>query len=241
MKPSGVLKDGEELNHRLVVLGNLNHLVNEWISELGESKNLPPSAVAVANVGGKILTFGSYWLGVEFSLSGADRDAVSVAPRHVERSDSFHNKKYFLTESSAPLQAVEDGYVPVVKFECDGVEIDLVFARPSVQTVSDNLGLRGDWHLRSLDELLYFNFFLRVADEMLHLVPNEKNFQLTLCPIKLWAKRHGIYSNLLGFLGGVSWMMLVARTCPLYSSALASALHTFFLVPILFSLSNCSP
>ncbi|CAM9859995.1 unnamed protein product, partial [Bubo scandiacus] len=62
MKPSGILKDGEELNHRLVVLGNLNHLVNEWISELGESKNLPPSAAA--NVGGKIFTFGSYWLGV---------------------------------------------------------------------------------------------------------------------------------------------------------------------------------
>ncbi|CAM9859651.1 unnamed protein product [Bubo scandiacus] len=48
--------------YRLVVLGNLNHLVNEWISELGESKNLPPSAAA--NVGGKIFTFGSYWLGV---------------------------------------------------------------------------------------------------------------------------------------------------------------------------------
>uniref|UniRef100_A0A663EIX4 Poly(A) polymerase nucleotidyltransferase domain-containing protein n=1 Tax=Aquila chrysaetos chrysaetos TaxID=223781 RepID=A0A663EIX4_AQUCH len=50
----------EELNHRLVVLGKLNNLVKEWISELGESKNLPPSAVA--NVGGKIFTCGSYRL-----------------------------------------------------------------------------------------------------------------------------------------------------------------------------------
>uniref|UniRef100_A0A8D0EXP1 Poly(A) polymerase nucleotidyltransferase domain-containing protein n=1 Tax=Strix occidentalis caurina TaxID=311401 RepID=A0A8D0EXP1_STROC len=62
MRPSGVLKDGGELNHRLVVLDKLNNLVKEWISELGESKNLLPSAVA--NVGGKIFTFGSYWLGV---------------------------------------------------------------------------------------------------------------------------------------------------------------------------------
>uniref|UniRef100_A0A663MWT4 Poly(A) polymerase nucleotidyltransferase domain-containing protein n=1 Tax=Athene cunicularia TaxID=194338 RepID=A0A663MWT4_ATHCN len=53
MKPSGVLKDGEELNHgynKLVVLGKLNNL------------SLPHSAVA--KVGGKIFTFGSYWLGV---------------------------------------------------------------------------------------------------------------------------------------------------------------------------------
>uniref|UniRef100_A0A8B9NMY6 Poly(A) polymerase nucleotidyltransferase domain-containing protein n=1 Tax=Accipiter nisus TaxID=211598 RepID=A0A8B9NMY6_9AVES len=48
--------------YRLVVLGRLNNLVKEWISELGESQNLPPSVVA--KVGGKIFTFGSYRLGV---------------------------------------------------------------------------------------------------------------------------------------------------------------------------------
>uniref|UniRef100_A0A8C8ALF0 Poly(A) polymerase nucleotidyltransferase domain-containing protein n=1 Tax=Otus sunia TaxID=257818 RepID=A0A8C8ALF0_9STRI len=62
MKPSGVLEDEEELNHRLVVLGKLNNLVNEWISELAEGKNLPPSAVV--SVSGKIFTFASYCLGV---------------------------------------------------------------------------------------------------------------------------------------------------------------------------------
>lgn len=42
---------------------------------------------------------------------------------------------------------------------------------------------------------------------------------------------HNIYSNVLGYLGGVSWAMLVARTCQLYPNAVAATLvHKFFLV-----------
>lgn len=42
---------------------------------------------------------------------------------------------------------------------------------------------------------------------------------------------HGIYSNVLGYLGGVSWAMLVARTCQLYPNAVpATLVHKFFLV-----------
>ncbi|XP_009982988.1 PREDICTED: poly(A) polymerase gamma, partial [Tauraco erythrolophus] len=230
MKPFGVFEDEEELKHRLVVLGKLNNLVRQWISELGESKNLPPSVVA--NVGGKIFTFGSYRLGVH--TKGADIDAVCVAPRHVERSDFFQSffEKLKQQEEIKNLRAVEDAYVPVLKFEFDGIEIDLVFARLSMQTVSDNLDLGDDSRLRSLDIRCIRSLNgCRVTDEILHLVPNIETFRLTLRAIKLWAKRRGIYSNMLGFLGGVSWAMLVARTCQLYPNALASTLiNKFFLV-----------
>ncbi|XP_060687520.1 poly(A) polymerase gamma-like isoform X1 [Hemiscyllium ocellatum] len=230
LKPFGVFEEEEELNHRLVVLGKLNNLVKEWIAEISEIKNLPASVIV--NVGGKIFTFGSYRLGVH--TKGADIDALCVAPRHVERSDFFQSffEKLKQQEGIKNLRAVEDAFVPVIKFELDNIEIDLVFARLALQTIPDNLDLRDDSRLKNLDIRCIRSLNgCRVTDEILHLVPNKENFRLTLRAIKLWAKRRGIYSNMLGFLGGVSWAMLVARTCQLYPNAVASTLvHKFFLV-----------
>ncbi|KAJ6667048.1 hypothetical protein lerEdw1_019051 [Lerista edwardsae] len=230
MKPFGVFESEDELNHRFVVLGKLNNLVKEWIAEVGERKNLP-SPLSASSLG-KIFTFGSYRLGVH--TKGADIDALCVAPRHVERSDFFQSffEKLKLQDGIRNLRAVEDAYVPVIKLEFDGIEIDLVFARLALQTISDNLDLRDDSCLTSLDIRCIRSLNgCRVTDEILHLVPNKENFRLTLRAIKLWAKRRGIYSNVLGFLGGVSWAMLVARTCQLYPNALASTLvHKFFLI-----------
>uniref|UniRef100_A0A3Q3WND6 polynucleotide adenylyltransferase n=1 Tax=Mola mola TaxID=94237 RepID=A0A3Q3WND6_MOLML len=230
MKPFGVFEDEEELNHRLAVLGKLNNFVKEWIAEISELKNLPPSAISC--VGGKIFTFGSYRLGVH--TKGADIDALCVAPRHVERADFFQSffEKLKQHEEIKDLRAVEDAFVPVIKFKFDGIEIDLLFARLALQSIPDNLDLRGDSILRNLDIRCIRSLNgCRVTDEILYLVPNKENFRLTLRAIKLWAKRRGIYSNMLGFLGGVSWAMLVARTCQLYPNAVAATLvHKFFLV-----------
>ena len=71
----------------------------------------------------------------------------------------------------------------------------------------------------------------RVTDDILSLVPNHESFKLALRAVKYWAKKRCIYSNAMGYLGGVSWAMLVARTCQLYPNALASVvLLKFFYV-----------
>ncbi|XP_058663573.1 poly(A) polymerase alpha isoform X6 [Ammospiza caudacuta] len=230
LKPYGVFEEEEELQRRILILGKLNNLVKEWIREISESKNLPQSVIE--NVGGKIFTFGSYRLGVH--TKGADIDALCVAPRHVERSDFFTSfyEKLKQQEEVKDLRAVEEAFVPVIKLCFDGIEIDILFARLALQTIPEDLDLRDDSLLKNLDIRCIRSLNgCRVTDEILHLVPNIDNFRLTLRAIKLWAKRHNIYSNILGFLGGVSWAMLVARTCQLYPNAIASTLvHKFFLV-----------
>ncbi|KAI4894402.1 hypothetical protein NFI96_030574 [Prochilodus magdalenae] len=230
LKPFGVFEEELELQRRILVLGKLNTLVKEWIHEISESKNIPASLID--NVGGKIFTFGSYRLGVH--TKGADIDALCVAPRHVERSDFFSSfyDKLKEQEEVKDLRAVEEAFVPVIKLSFDGIEIDILFARLALQTIPENLDLRDDSLLKNLDIRCIRSLNgCRVTDEILHLVPNIENFRLTLRAIKLWAKRHNIYSNILGFLGGVSWAMLVARTCQLYPNAVASTLvHKFFLV-----------
>uniref|UniRef100_A0A8C3MN24 polynucleotide adenylyltransferase n=1 Tax=Geospiza parvula TaxID=87175 RepID=A0A8C3MN24_GEOPR len=216
MKPFGVFEDQEELYHRTTVLGKLNNFVREWISELAESKYTPKVVLSVLVIA----------LMLE---SGSDIDALCVAPSHVERSDFFQSffEKLKNQEEVKNLRAIEDAYVPVIKFEFDGIEIDLVFAKLSLPTVSDDLDLRDDSCLKSLDIRCIRSLNgSRVTDEILRLVPNLENFRLTLRAVKLWAKRRGVYSNIMGFLGGVSWAMLVARICQLYPNALASTLLT---------------
>ncbi|XP_029453762.1 poly(A) polymerase alpha isoform X3 [Rhinatrema bivittatum] len=230
LKPFGVFEEEEELQRRILILGKLNNLVKEWIREISEIKNLPQSVIE--NVGGKIFTFGSYRLGVH--TKGADIDALCVAPRHIDRSDFFASfyEKLKLQEEVRDLRSVEEAFVPVIKLCFDGIEIDILFARLALQTIPEDLDLRDDSLLKNLDIRCIRSLNgCRVTDEILHLVPNIDNFRLTLRAIKLWAKRHNIYSNILGFLGGVSWAMLVARTCQLYPNAIASTLvHKFFLV-----------
>lgn len=230
LKPFDLFETEQELNHRLVILGKLCSLVRQWIKDVSIAKNMPETVAE--NVGGKIYTFGSYRLGVH--NKGADIDALCVAPRHIYREDFFKSFYEILKQQPdvTDLRSVEEAYVPVIKMNFDGIEIDMLFARLNLKEIPDTMNLQDDILLKNLDQKCVRSLNgCRVTDEILRLVPNIENFRLTLRTIKLWAKRHGIYSNVLGYLGGVSWAMLVARTCQLYPNAApATLVYKFFLV-----------
>lgn len=230
LKPHGVFENEDELNHRMAVLGKLDKIVKDWILEVSHKKNIPPNIAET--VGGKIYTFGSYRLGVH--TKGADIDTLCVAPRHIDRTDFFSSFVEIIRErpETKDLRAIEEAFVPVIKTEFDGIEMDILFARLALQIIPENLDLTDNTLLRNLDQKCVRSLNgCRVTDEILNLVPDKSNFRIALRAIKLWAKKRGVYSNTLGFLGGVSWAMLVARTCQLYPNAAPSTLvNKFFLV-----------
>ena len=75
----------------------------------------------------------------------------------------------------------------------------------------------------------------RATCEILTLVPRPETFKKALRVVKIWAKKHGIYSQILGFLGGASWAILVAKACQLvgtegHQDSLLYTLHRFFVI-----------
>ncbi|CAF3469918.1 unnamed protein product [Rotaria socialis] len=219
-----------ELAHRVDVMAKLNALVRKWIRDISLTKNLPLETVDT--VGGRVHTFGSYRLGVH--SKGGDIDTLLIAPRHIDRTDFFSTFVDFLRHQPevCDLRAIEEAFVPVIKFTFDGIELDMLFARLALTTIPDTLDLKDDKILLNLDQRCVRSLNgCRVTDEILDLVPNRETFKSTLRAIKLWAKKCGLYSNALGFFGGVTWAMLVARICQLYPNAVAATLvHKFFLV-----------
>ena len=97
-----------------------------------------------------------------------------------------------------------------------GIDVDLTLARivcydkiPDEENFLLNPNITHDMDVRCLRSLNGY----RSTREVLQLVPDVENFKLTLRVVKLWAKKNGLYGNMIGFLGGASWSILVAKVC----------------------------
>lgn len=118
------------------------------------------------------------------------------------------------------ITTIPDAFVPVIAFHYHAIPIDLIFARLNLPSIPEDLNLLDNNILKNLDERCIRSLNgSRVTDEILRLVPHVANFRTALRCVKVWAQKRSIYSNILGFLGGVAWAMLVARVCQLYPNA----------------------
>mgnify|MGYP003386042173 FL=1 len=133
----------------------------------------------------------------------------------------------------AVISPIRDAYTPVIKFSLHNISIDMIFASlpgffrvPSQLNIMDNRCLGGldDKSVRSLNGS-------RVTERILQLVPSAPVFCVALRAIKHWARQRGIYSNILGFLGGVNYAIMVAFVCQRYVNACPSVIvRNFFRV-----------
>ncbi|OJJ34893.1 hypothetical protein ASPWEDRAFT_111886 [Aspergillus wentii DTO 134E9] len=226
LKAQNNFESPTETDRRKQVLQLIQKVTLEFVKVVSRKKGLTPAAVEAS--GGKIFTYGSYRLGVYGP--GSDIDTLVVGPKHVVIDDFFSDFPPVL-EAMAPQGAIEkmtpvpDAYVPIIKLEMSGISIDLIFARLVIPSIPINLDLKNNDYLRGLDEREVRSLNgTRVTDEILELVPQQKTFRFALRAIKLWAQRRAIYSNIVGFPGGVAWAMLVARVCQLYPQATGSVI-----------------
>ena len=128
--------------------------------------------------------------------------------------------------------------VPVIKFRYRGVEVDLTMARvTNAATIPETEEfLLSEKVTQGMDPrcLRSLNGY-RASCQILELVPNLEVFRQSLRVVKVWARKQGLYSTVLGFLGGASWTLLVVKACQLSAAergqdSLTFTLHTFFRV-----------
>eukprot|EP00557_Chaetoceros_sp_GSL56_P006421 CAMPEP_0176504642 /NCGR_PEP_ID=MMETSP0200_2-20121128/16049_1 /TAXON_ID=947934 /ORGANISM="Chaetoceros sp., Strain GSL56" /LENGTH=785 /DNA_ID=CAMNT_0017904101 /DNA_START=189 /DNA_END=2546 /DNA_ORIENTATION=- len=213
----------------------------------------------------KLISFGSYRLGVH--SPHADLDLLAICPSYITKNDFFHSFVNVLRQDSSctGIHPVAKAYTPVIKFQMDGIPIDLLFVRlvnddclmdsrkKGEEEQGHELFQIKDEMLQGLDEPSSRSLNgVRVAQYLLSILSTSEtdhdndgggggdnnghshdhdmhdnvkiktqgqtqtkhySFRIVLRTVKEWAKVHGLYSNVLGFLGGINWAILVAWVC----------------------------
>ncbi|GLD95102.1 hypothetical protein PINS_up003727 [Pythium insidiosum] len=220
----------ENITRRSMILAELRATFREWVKQVCLAKGVPEDIAADA--GGQILVSGSYRLGV--NEPGADIDTICVAPRHVTREDFFTSLKdiFLKNPKVSNLVAIEGAIVPILTFDYEEINIDLQIAILPRNTIPDNLNILDDNILAGVDTATEKSLNgPRVTELMIKLTPNRDSFISVLRIVRRWAKRRGIYSNKMGYLGGVNWCILVCFINQLYPTAAPSTLLLrFFMV-----------
>jgi len=179
----------------------------------------------------KFYTTGSYRLGLKDP--NTDIDIVCVCPSGVTHSDFFTQLHPVLEQYKDKVKnvvSVPEAKVPMIEFEYEDVFINLMLAILPMAELPEDLDISNDEILRNVDEGSQRALNgARDTHLIMELVPNHETFLTVLRCVRAWAKQRGLYSNKLGFLGGVNWAILTAFVCKLHPKAIAATiLHKFW-------------
>ncbi|RAL47436.1 hypothetical protein DM860_013401 [Cuscuta australis] len=228
MMNEGLVPSEEDELRRRNVIHKLKKIVMEWIKRVAYRHQLPKRYLAMASA--RILTFGSYGLGVHNAAS--DIDALCVVPCFANMREDFFVLLYNILASRpeiSDIYCVKDAKVPLMRFKFDGISVDLPYAQLKVISIPENVDLFNPFFMRNIDESSWKSLSgVRANRSILSLVPSIEEFQSLLRCVKLWAKRRGLYGNLLGFFGGIHLAVLSAFVCQKHPAAKLSSLVLIF-------------
>nr|GEV56702.1 nuclear poly(A) polymerase 4-like isoform X1 [Tanacetum cinerariifolium] len=192
---AGLYESVEESVTHEDVLAQIKQIVVDWVKQLTRQRGYTDQMVEEANA--VIFTFGSYRLGVH--APGTGIDTLCVGPSIEDFFFVLHDILKAMKEITE-LQSIPDAHIPVMKFKFDGISIDLLYANVSLLLVPDDIDIFDSSVLYNVDEPTVRSLnSCRVADQILKHVPN---IEVT------------------GYLGGISWALLVARVCQLFPNAI---------------------
>jgi len=228
------LEDATQQRIRSTLLEELQSMLNSWVLRKLEEKHVIWQGDAdAAELAGKLFISGSFRLGV--AGKGADIDSICVIPAPLTREDFFSEDDGIVALLRAKtdvsyVNPVTGARVPIIEVVWNGIELDVLCAivlQPRVpQTPED---LLDDKILVGMDEASQITINgPRVTELMTKLVPDLNKFKLVLRCMRLWGKRRGLYSNKMGFLGGVNFALLTAFVCQLFREAAPSTLVAKF-------------
>ena len=243
------LESTEGIQRRERVLNRMGALCRDWIRSVCQKRLLPQEVVNSA--GGQLFTSGSYRLGVH--EPGADIDTILVAPNVCTKQDFFgtitveegENQLRDPTSLAERIRVhpdvtnfvpVEGAAVPILTFDWEGVNIDLLFARLNSPSVPADLDIDNDAVLDGVDSGTEKSLNgPRVTNLIAALVSGTperyQTFLSVVRCVRKWAKARGLYSNKMGYWGGVNINIAVALCIQLYpNTSPASLLRKFFLV-----------
>ncbi|KRX06456.1 Nucleotidyltransferase, class I, C-terminal-like [Pseudocohnilembus persalinus] len=222
-------QDQKEFKKQIVE--NLRNLVKKWIKDIAvQTPYLNQDKLD--KVGGDLRVFGSFTLDVNSQES--DIDTVCIAPKFVSREEHFFKGFYEIlrnTDNITDIFCISEALVPLIRLKYHNIQFDILFCQINEDYIENQIDLDSNRLLSQMDEKSYRSFNgLRVAQFLKKNIKNP-NFLSALKVIKLWAKNKGIYSNIIGYLSGIGWTILLAKICQLYPNAhLNILIERFFFI-----------
>ena len=195
----------------------------------------------------KIVDFGSTRLGVESVSSDLDL-LVTTFDCLFERLPFFLKLEAKMKHETGVENFIllKNAHVPLAKFSFNGIKVDIVFADMATpyhllrkyeegctyfRMQSDYLLQDTSVHPGNCKSAECLNGYLqseRLRAILEDIAPEQSQkimriFSETTVLIKCWAMRHGIYNFNMGYLNGISIMVLVARALKIYFNDLSQS------------------
>jgi poly(A) polymerase len=218
-----------ELHKKQKTLDLVNQLLKQCATDV--MLNLGFTTNMIEAAGFETRPFGSYRLGVDGP--GADVDLLCIGSRDLDRAAFMEHVNMVLEQTpnfATDISYIPDAFVPVIKCTIHGLSMDLLYVSLFYKKLEPNVNIFENSILTNLDRKSVASLNgCRVTDTLLKLNHDHiDRFRLVLKFIKFWAKRRGIYSNMFGYLGGISWALLVTITCQTYPGETVPHLLIFF-------------